>query len=496
MMVIAGPGHLGPLRRRGRPLGRDALLLLALRGRGLDRAVRHHLLPTVRRLAGPLLVLAAAAALFLILGSRTATRRPGPAQPDRYRRRRSTFGRQLFLVHCSSCHGFDAEGCAGHRPLGRSTPARPSADFYLRTGRMPLANYQDQPIRHRPAFPDNQIRALVAYVGSLDGGPAIPVLPPQTDLSQGFQLFSINCAQCHNDAGAGGALGYGDIVPSLGHATSLDAAEAMRIGPSPMPVFGPDTLSDQQVADIAAYVQYLHHPRDRGGLGLGHLGPIPEGFVGLGGRDGAAAPRRPADRHPGMSDPTDRTIPSTTTGCRSGRRRMRRAERRIALCWGITTASRPGPGRRVRRRRPAPTRGRPADGQPRLRSGWASSCWPGTCCPGSTSPATGATYGSTDADREAVDEAFDRGEGVMVRRSFLLKMLGLAGGALGYRRHLPDPVARPRTGRHPGPYHMDQGCPAGDPGRPARQGSATSRSTASSPSSRKATPTTPMPRRS
>jgi ubiquinol-cytochrome c reductase cytochrome c subunit len=47
-----------------------------------------------------------------------------------------------------------------------------------------------------------------------------------------------------------------------------------------MPVFGPQTLTDQQVSDIASYVEYLHHPEDRGGLGLGHLGPIPEGFVG------------------------------------------------------------------------------------------------------------------------------------------------------------------------------------------------------------------------
>ena len=46
-----------------------------------------------------------------------------------------------------------------------------------------------------------------------------------------------------------------------------------------MPVFDP-RLSDQQVSAIATYVQYLHHPDDRGGLGLGHLGPVPEGFVG------------------------------------------------------------------------------------------------------------------------------------------------------------------------------------------------------------------------
>ena len=30
---------------------------------------------------------------------------------------------------------------------------------------------------------------------------------------------------------------------------------------------------------IVRYVEYLRDPEDRGGLGLGHLGPIPEGFV-------------------------------------------------------------------------------------------------------------------------------------------------------------------------------------------------------------------------
>jgi ubiquinol-cytochrome c reductase cytochrome c subunit len=144
---------------------------------------------------------------------------------------------------------------------------------------MPLANPKELPVRHAPAFPDVQIRALVAYVASLDAGPPIPTVLPG-NLPNGNQLYSLNCAQCHNAAGAGGALGYGDIVPPLHHATSLDVVEAARTGPGPMPVFGPDTLSDQQVSDIAAYVQYLHHPQDRGGLGLGHLGPIPEGFVG------------------------------------------------------------------------------------------------------------------------------------------------------------------------------------------------------------------------
>jgi ubiquinol-cytochrome c reductase cytochrome c subunit len=201
------------------------------------------------------------------------------AQPDpnAFTPQQVSDGHGLFLVHCSSCHGPSGAGTASGPSLINAGAA--AADFQLRTGRMPLANPKLLPVRHAPAFPDNQIRALVAYVASLDNGPPIPTLLPGR-LPQGNELYTLNCAQCHNIAGAGGALGYGDIVPPLHHASRLDVAEAVRTGPRPMPVFGPETLSDQQVSDIATYVQYLHRPDDRGGFGLGHLGPIPEGFVG------------------------------------------------------------------------------------------------------------------------------------------------------------------------------------------------------------------------
>jgi ubiquinol-cytochrome c reductase cytochrome c subunit len=99
------------------------------------------------------------------------------------------------------------------------------------------------------------------------------------NLQSGNQLYSLNCAPCHSALGAGGALGFGDIVPSLHSATPLQVREAIRIGPGPMPVFGSGTLSDQQVDDIATYVKYLQDPRDRGGASLGRFGPVPEGFV-------------------------------------------------------------------------------------------------------------------------------------------------------------------------------------------------------------------------
>jgi ubiquinol-cytochrome c reductase cytochrome c subunit len=186
-------------------------------------------------------------------------------------------GRDLFQPGCSSCHGADGHGTANGPSLEHSGAA--AADFYLTTGRMPLDDPKAQAVRKKPAYPPGQIRLLVAYVASLGDGPAIPTVG-RGKLSAGYLQFSINCASCHSAIGAGGALGYGDEVPSLIHASATQIEEAARIGPGPMPVFGPDTLSQSQLDDVAKYVHYLQHPHDRGGFGLGHLGPIPEGFMG------------------------------------------------------------------------------------------------------------------------------------------------------------------------------------------------------------------------
>ena len=57
--------------------------------------------------------------------------------------------------------------------------------------------------------------------------------------------------------------------------------EAIRTGPANMPRFT-GNLSDQQVSDITKYVTTeIEHPNNPGGLGLGGLGPVAEGFVGL-----------------------------------------------------------------------------------------------------------------------------------------------------------------------------------------------------------------------
>jgi hypothetical protein len=49
-----------------------------------------------------------------------------------------------------------------------------------------------------------------------------------------------------------------------------------------MPRFGPGTISPAQVVDIVGYVvKDIQHPESPGGLSLGGVGPVAEGFVGL-----------------------------------------------------------------------------------------------------------------------------------------------------------------------------------------------------------------------
>src|SRR4051794_7175586 len=167
-------------------------------------------------------------------------------------------GRQLFQVACTTCHGTDGEGVQDRGPSLVGVGAA-SADFYLTTGRMPLDRPRTQAERKRVAYSPVQIRQLVAFVSSLGAGPAIPrVNASAGDLPDGNRLYANNCAPCHSSAGAGGALGHAVYAPPLNRATPTQVAEAIRVGPGPMPVFGPDTLDDGQVASIVRYVAYLH----------------------------------------------------------------------------------------------------------------------------------------------------------------------------------------------------------------------------------------------
>jgi ubiquinol-cytochrome c reductase cytochrome c subunit len=184
-------------------------------------------------------------------------------------------GQALFGQFCAKCHTMSVGAKA---PQLRGVGAM-AADFYLRTGYMPLKRIGMQPRRSHRVLSDGQIADLTAYVASLGGGPSIPTPHPERgNLAEGMHLFGDHCAGCHQIAGEGG-YANGAVPPALEDANDVQIAEAVRIGPWVMPTFSKRSISDKQLDSIIRYVDYAKHPDDRGGWAIGHLGPIPEGLV-------------------------------------------------------------------------------------------------------------------------------------------------------------------------------------------------------------------------
>jgi ubiquinol-cytochrome c reductase cytochrome c subunit len=193
-------------------------------------------------------------------------------------------GAGLFAANCARCHGPDGRGVtSGDDPSLRGPSLRGvgalAADFYLRTGYMPLDDARHQPVRSRQRLEEPQVRALIGYVGSLGGGPAPPTPDPSSgSVAEGRDLFTLHCSGCHQVVAEGGVM-TGAKAPPLNRATPRQIAEAVRIGPYVMPSFSKKDISDSELNSIVAYVQYAKHPRDEGGWGISHLGPFPEGMI-------------------------------------------------------------------------------------------------------------------------------------------------------------------------------------------------------------------------
>lgn len=192
-------------------------------------------------------------------------------------------GEALFAANCASCHGGEALGtkrAPNLQGLGAGT-----VDFWVSTGRMPLADTSVQATRKPPRFNRLQTLEIAAWVQSLTPGQGtkVPVVNTDgADLEAGNTLFTLNCAACHTITGAGDALAGGAYAPTLHLATTTQIVEAIRSGPGNMPHFSAGNITDTEARDIAAYVHgVIQHPVDQGGVGLGGIGPVGEGFVGL-----------------------------------------------------------------------------------------------------------------------------------------------------------------------------------------------------------------------
>jgi ubiquinol-cytochrome c reductase cytochrome c subunit len=203
-------------------------------------------------------------------------------------------GKKLFLGNCATCHGLNAQGLQrdngdliGPTLIGVGAA---SVDFQVGTGRMPLAGPGVQGPQGPVRFSTTEINQMAAYIASLAPGPGVPAAEFSNgeggDVAKGGAIFRVNCAMCHNFAGAGGALTEGKYAPAIEDISGQHIYEAMTTGPQAMPVFNDANLTPENKNDVIAYLNSIEEESAAGGHPLGNLGPVTEGLfawiVGIG----------------------------------------------------------------------------------------------------------------------------------------------------------------------------------------------------------------------
>jgi quinol---cytochrome-c reductase cytochrome c subunit len=222
---------------------------------------------------------AALMAGLVLTGALYSTFAPAQAAEEGSESSAEAAGRELYERSCISCHGENLEGVPNRGPsligVGEA-----SVYFQVHTGRMPLVRQGSQAPDKPAVFSDEEIDQLMAYVQANGGGPVLPSGDLRDgDLAAGGELFRLNCAQCHNFVGEGGALSSGKYAPSLEDANDLEIYSAMLSGPENMPVFGDNQLTPEEKRAIINYVQTITDMPDPGGAGIGRIGPVSEGLV-------------------------------------------------------------------------------------------------------------------------------------------------------------------------------------------------------------------------
>ena len=234
-----------------------------------------------RPAAGYAALLLGLVVVALVYGSLTSSGGVSQASAAVGSRQDIAGGKSLFQANCSSCHGLEAQGTSQAPSLIGAGAA--AVDFQMSTGRMPAKEVGAENDRKPVIFTPQQIHDIAGYVASLGGGPAIPdsqqVSTSGADTAVGEQLFSANCAQCHNAGLSGGALTYGKNAPPLTESTPTQIYTAMLTGPEAMPVFSDGALSPAAKRDIIAYVTHTRVEPNPGGFSLGRTGPVTEGLV-------------------------------------------------------------------------------------------------------------------------------------------------------------------------------------------------------------------------
>jgi mono/diheme cytochrome c family protein len=76
------------------------------------------------------------------------------------------------------------------------------------------------------------------------------------DAAHGSAIFGQNCSSCHGAGGAGGGIGP-KLIGEKSRKNYAAAVAWIKNPQAPMPKLYPSTLSESDVADVAAYVESL-----------------------------------------------------------------------------------------------------------------------------------------------------------------------------------------------------------------------------------------------
>jgi cytochrome c oxidase cbb3-type subunit 3 len=187
-------------------------------------------------------------------------------------------GAQLFAKECAVCHGDNAQGRVG-ATLRKDFPGI-RVDALLKetiSNGVPGSVMPAWSQAKGGPLTDAQIDDLVAFIRSLGHTAPTVILPvptatnlplpptavvfPPGDATRGAAVFNQNCVVCHGDKGQGriGATLQKDW-PGINVDALLETTIARGVAGSKMPAWarsngGP--LTDQDIADVAAYIQTL-----------------------------------------------------------------------------------------------------------------------------------------------------------------------------------------------------------------------------------------------
>lgn len=192
-------------------------------------------------------------------------------------------GAEVYNQTCISCHGANLQGVDG-RGVSLIGVGGAAVYFQTSTGRMPLAGQAPQAESKPPALKPEDIDALMAYIQANGGGPTLPEEKGEAlrgnDPAAGGEMFRLNCANCHNFTGRGGALSSGKFAPQLDAANEQQIYAAMLTGPESMPKFSDRQLTPEEKKNIIAYIKSVSEGKNNpGGSALGGFGPVSEGLI-------------------------------------------------------------------------------------------------------------------------------------------------------------------------------------------------------------------------